>query len=128
LRPDGKPLEILGEESLDYLSYVDALLQIVAKNWAEIGVKFTPKFEPFDVLNSRYVANEQDIGIWNSDGGSEALPVRPIPFASNAVALDGCRLLRHVFVSWRQWLDSSGKEGIEPLPRSSSCTKTYRTG
>jgi len=115
VRPDGKPLSILGEQTLDYLSYVDALLQIVAKNWAEIGVKFEPKFVPGDVMMARYAANEQDIGIWNSDGGSEALARQAYPIRLEPpwhwMGSDCCAMSSY---PWRQWLDSGGKEGIEP--------------
>ena len=115
LRSDGKPLEILGEQTLDYLSYADALLQLVAKNWADIGVKFTPKFEPGDVLIPRYVANEQEIGIWNSDGGSEATarsayPIRLEP-PWHWMGTDCCAMSSY---PWRQWLDTNGAQGIEP--------------
>lgn len=115
LRPDGKPLEILGEHALDYLSYADSLLQMVAKNWADIGVKFTPKFVPFDVLNPRYVANENEIGIWNSDGGSEPTgrgnyPIRQMP-PWHWMGDDCCAMSSY---PWRQWLDTNGASGIEP--------------
>jgi peptide/nickel transport system substrate-binding protein len=116
LRSDGKPLEILGEHTLDYLGYADTLLQMVAKYWADIGVKFTPKFEPFDVLNARYVANEQEIGIWNSDGGSEETariyyPIRLEPPWHWMFGADCCAMSSY---PWRQWLDTNGAQGIEP--------------
>jgi peptide/nickel transport system substrate-binding protein len=115
LRPDGKPLTILGEQTVDYLSYADSLLQIVATNWADIGVKFEPKFVPGDVLMPRYVANEQDIGIWNSDGGTEPLghansPIRLMP-PWHHMGSDCCPMSSY---PWRQWLDSKGAQGEEP--------------
>jgi peptide/nickel transport system substrate-binding protein len=115
LRSDGKTLSILGEQTLDYLSYVDALLQIVTKNWADIGVKFEPKFVPGDVMMARYAANEQEIGIWNSDGGSEALARQAYPIRLEPpwhwMGSDCCAMSSY---PWRQWLDTNGKEGIEP--------------
>lgn len=115
LRPDGKPLTILGEHTLDYLGYVDELLQMVAANWAEIGVNFVPQFVPGDALMPRYVASEQDIGIWNSDGGSESLarqayPIRLMP-PWHWMGSDCCAMSSY---PWRQWLDTNGAQGEEP--------------
>ncbi len=115
LRSDGQPLIILGEHTVDYLSYADDLLAIVANNWADLGVNFQPKFVPGDVLIPRYVANEQDVGIWNSDGGTEPAghtqyPIRLIP-PWHHMGTDCCAMSSY---PWRQWLDTDGAAGEEP--------------
>jgi peptide/nickel transport system substrate-binding protein len=115
LRSDGEPLIILGEHTVDYLSYADDLLQLVATDWADIGIRFDPKFVPGDALMPRYVANEQDVGIWNSDGGTEASARRRGPIRLQPpwhhMGIDCCPMSSY---PWRQWLDSDGEQGIEP--------------
>ncbi len=115
LKPDGQPISILGEQTVDYLSYAMDLLGIVAKNWADIGIQFEPKFVPGDVLMPRYVANEQDIGIWNSDGGTEAAARRRGPIRLQPpwhhMGIDCCAMSSY---PWRQWLDTNGAAGEEP--------------
>ena len=115
LKPDGKPISILGEQTVDYLSYAMDLLGIVAKNWADIGIQMEPKFVPGDVLMPRYVANEQDIGIWNSDGGTEAAARRRGPIRLEPpwhhMGIDCCAMSSY---PWRQWLDTNGAAGEEP--------------
>ena len=112
LRPDGKPLEILGEHSLDWLSYVDDVLQIVVKNWADIGVKLTPKFVEDGTLMAEYAANDQQVGIFNSDGDSEALARQAYPIRLEPpwhwMGTDCCAMSSY---PWRLWLDTNLANG-----------------
>jgi len=115
LRSDGQPVYILGEYCVTWLSYAQDLLAIVKDNWAAIGVNFDPKEVGEDTLMARYAANENSIGIWNSDGGSEAnaraaYPIRLEPpwHWKN----EGCCIMSAG--PWRQWWDTKGAEGQEP--------------
>jgi len=115
LRPDGKPLFLLGEYCQEWLAYAEDLLDLVALQWKDIGVRFEPKFVYEDILQTRAVANETDMGIGNSDGGSETVarsqyPIRLMPPWHWAWE-DCCPFAAH---PWRQWLDSDGATGIEP--------------
>jgi peptide/nickel transport system substrate-binding protein len=115
LRSDGKPVTILGEWSTEWLAYSEDLLDLVAKYWAAIGVKFDLKFVPGETLQVAFVANDTDVGISNSDGGTEflartAYPIRLIPPWHWGDA-DCCPMSSY---SWRVWLDSNGAQGEEP--------------
>jgi peptide/nickel transport system substrate-binding protein len=114
LRPDGQTLTILGEYAVDWLAYVPDLLQIVVANWADIGVKLDPKFVPEATLMGRYAANDQEIGIWNSDGGDEALaraayPIRLEP-PWHWMGNECCAMSSY---PWRLWLDTT-YAGVTP--------------
>jgi peptide/nickel transport system substrate-binding protein len=115
LRPDGKPLTILGEWSYDWLGYVPDFMQIMVQNWADIGVKLDPKFVREDTLNARWAANLQDVGISNSEGGNVSLahsnyPIRLEP-PWHWMGTDCCAMSSY---PWRLWLDTNGKQGEEP--------------
>ncbi len=118
LRPDGETLTILGEWPLEWLGYAENAMDLMALYWAEIGVQMVPKFIGEEALNVRYHANEQDIGIWNSDGGHEVtarsnFPMRLIPpwHWPTCCAMSS--------LPWREWWDArrgigQGGEQIEP--------------
>ena len=114
VNPDtGEIITILGEYATEWLGYHDEMMELLVDDWREIGIRWQPKFVPEDTLMSRYVANEHDVGIWNTDGGSEliayrAYPMRLIPPWHWQSC---CAMSSYV---WRQWYDSKGAEGIEP--------------
>lgn len=115
LRPDGQPVYILGEYAINWLSYVSDILEIVKSNWEAIGVQFDPKFVEEETMMARYFANENSIGIWNSDGGSEALARSAYPIRLEPPwhwMGQGCCAMSST--PWRQWWDSKGVEGEEP--------------
>ncbi len=115
LRPDGEVLSILGEWSTEYLGYTEDLLNLVVGDWAEIGVRLDPKFTTDDVLFPRYVNSDQDVGIWNSDGGAESLARRAYPIRLmppwHWMGVDCCAMSSY---PWRLWLDTDGAQGEEP--------------
>jgi len=115
LRSDGKPLTIIGAYCTEWLAYSEDLLDLVAGYWANIGVKFEPKFVPEEALNIQHTANETDIGISNSDGGTEfmartAYPIRLIP-PWHWYGVDCCAISSY---PWRVWLETKGAAGEEP--------------
>jgi len=60
LRPDGKPIFILGTYCTEWLAYSEDLLDLVTIYWGEIGVQFEPKFVPEETLQTQFVANETE--------------------------------------------------------------------
>jgi peptide/nickel transport system substrate-binding protein len=114
-RSDGATLTIIGTWDTEWLAYSEDLLDLVVQYWAAIGVKFEPKFVPEGTLQTQFVANDTDIGISNSDGGSEflargAYPIRLMPPWHWGFP-DCCAMAAY---PWRVWLDSNGADGIEP--------------
>jgi len=115
LRSDGQPLTIIGTYCTEWLAYAEDLLDMVAGYWANIGVKFEPKFVPEATLQTQFVANDTDIGLSNSDGGTEFMarnyyPIRLIP-PWHWGEVDCCAMSSY---PWRVWLDTKGAEGEEP--------------
>ena len=114
LRPDGKVLHINGEYATEWLGYTEDLMDLVKSYWQQIGVRMEPKFVPEGLLGQRYMANDQDIGIWNTDGGTvfharSAYPMRLLPpwhWMADCCAMSS--------VPWRRWLDTNGEAGEEP--------------
>ena len=112
LRPDGETFLIHGDWTTDYLEYTQELLDLIALHWKEIGVRFEPRFEPFDEWHEATDANETDVGMWSSDGGSEFIartnyPIRLMP---QWHWRECCGLSS---LDWRIWLDTDGAEGVE---------------
>lgn len=115
LRSDGKPVSFIGTWATEWLSYAQDLLDLVVADWAQVGVKMDLKFVPEDTLQSMFVANETDIGISNSDGGSEvtargAYPLRLIP----PWHWGGASCCAMSSYSWRVWLDSNARGEVPP--------------
>ncbi len=114
VNPDtGEIITILGEYATEWLGYHDEMMELLVDDWKQIGIRWQPKFVPEDTLMSRYVANEHDVGIWNTDGGGELTaytnyPMRLIPPWHWQSC---CAMSSYV---WRQWYDSKGEQGIEP--------------
>lgn len=115
LRADGEILSLQGEWATEWLPYTEDVLDLVAIHWAEVGVKFEPKFVAEDPLQTAFVANDTTMGISNSDGGAELLarsnyPIRLMPpwHWGNT----GCCPMSSY--PWRRWLDTDGAEGEEP--------------
>jgi len=113
LRSDGKPVSILAEHTAD--KEVDAILQLVANNWAEIGVKLDNKTDMDNVYWGRGASNDLDVGVGNSAGGDESnaranYPIRLEP-PWHWMGTDCCSWVAY---PWRLWLDTNGKQGEEP--------------
>jgi peptide/nickel transport system substrate-binding protein len=115
LRSDGEPITIIGSYCTEWLAYSEDLLDLVAQYWAAIGIRLEPRYVPEETLQAQFVANDTDMGISNSDGGSEflarsAYPIRLMPPWHWGFA--GCCPM--AAYPWRVWLDTNGADGIEP--------------
>ena len=117
LRPDGERLTLNGEWATEWLSYSEDMFDLIKIHWAEIGVDFQPRFLNEEPLQTRFAANETDMGLSNSDGGSELTargdyPMRLLP--PWHWAFDDCCPMSSL--PWRWWLNTNGEhpEGIEP--------------
>ena len=111
--PTGKPVQILGEHPITWIGYVEPLLDLVRGYWAEVGVRFEPRLIAVPLWQTRGAANELDVGIWPSDGGTVTrargnTPIRLIPpyhNYPNSMMSSG---------PWREWIESGGANGEEP--------------
>jgi peptide/nickel transport system substrate-binding protein len=83
LRPDGKPLFILGEYCTEWLPYSEDLFDLIALQWKDIGVQFEPKFVFEDTLQTAAIANETSMGFERSTGSElrarADYPIRLMP-------------------------------------------------
>ena len=113
LRSDGKAVQILGEHPITWIAYVEPLLDLVRGYWAQIGVRFEPRLIAVPLWQTRGAANELDVGIWPSDGGTVTrargnTPIRLIPpyhNYPNSMMSSG---------PWREWIESGGANGEQP--------------
>ena len=80
--------------------------------WAKVGINISIKSQDQQFFMQRMRANDHDIGVWAIGGSSEVysrqnepIRYRP-PWHWTNTPLGG--------PLWRQWLDTGGKEGLEP--------------
>ena len=113
LRSDGKVLSFIIDWPIEWLGYAEDLMDLMVGYWAKIGISADHKFVPEGLFSERAQANEQDVTVWNTDGGSEFLgrSAFPIRLAPPWHWLSCCAMSA---VPWRHWLDSKGAEGEEP--------------
>ncbi|MFH1730203.1 MAG: ABC transporter substrate-binding protein [Planctomycetota bacterium] len=103
LRSDGKgPLvltvAVTGDAFFDY----PGAAELLAEQWAKIGLKIHVSVEERSVSGARGVANEQQITLWET-GASDA------PFFTAPVGT-GCAYAPMIGA----WYDSGGEKGVEP--------------
>lgn len=112
-RPDGKVLQIIGEYIVGLRPYAESLLDIVRGHWAQVGVRLEPRPLQDKLWLERALANELDVGIWTSDGGSvlKARNRYPSRLMPPYHWIECCAMAA---LPWRQWLDSGGAKGVEP--------------
>ncbi|MCJ8323329.1 MAG: hypothetical protein HRU29_04550 [Rhizobiales bacterium] len=115
IRPDGERIIITGTWATEWLPYSQDVFDLMSLQWKDIGIDFQSKFVEEAALQTLFVANQTDVGLSNSDGGSEFLargdyPIRLMPPWHWGDA-DCCAMAAY---EWRTWLDSDGDTGIEP--------------
>jgi peptide/nickel transport system substrate-binding protein len=108
LRPDGKPLTILWEYSLQFTSTAE-FPALVADYWKAVGVNVLLKEVTTQLTREKSTANDMDVTMeWD-------VPFEPnlisevtlyIPPYSDLSPLTG--------VPWREWFSSNGAQGEEP--------------
>lgn len=107
LRPDGKPLKVLWEYSIQFAP--SELVQLVGDYWNAVGVDLLPKEVTTQLTRERAAANESDIeNEWD------------VPFEPNLISQVDLYIPPYsdlsplVGVPWRDWMNSNGAEGEEP--------------
>jgi len=109
LRPDGKPLTILWEYSLQMAGSTD-FVTLVANDWKAVGVNVVTKEVTTETLRNKAKDNDTDIGMeWD------------VPYEPNLIANPKfyytppySDLTPLVGVPWFNWVESNGVEGEEP--------------
>ena len=107
LRPDGERLSILAEYDTDGVFYFQDMLDLFAIYFKEIGIDFTPKELPSDVVEGKLYANELDFTV--REGGRDEYRARERGISWLVPPWNAMSS-----VGWEQWLESDGAEGIEP--------------
>ncbi len=107
MRPDGDRLSILAEYRTAGVFYFQDMLDLFAIYFKEIGIDFTPKELPGDVVEGKLYANELDFTV--AEGGRDEYRARERGLGWLVPPWG-----RLSSAPWRQWLDSDGAEGIEP--------------
>ena len=111
LRPDGKPLALTMEVDAGRAD-LSEVCNLIKGYWAKVGINISIKSQDQQFFMQRMRANDHDLGVWAIGGSSEVysrqnepIRYRP-PWHWTNTPLGG--------PLWRQWFDTSGKEGLEP--------------
>lgn len=108
LRSDGAPLTITIEYAPVFGPWAD-VVQIVANQWTDIGIRVIPKEEDRSLFNERGMAGaEMDMGVWIMDRCLTPL-IEPwffFPYRGGTPPSTAA--------NWWNWYTSSGEEGEEP--------------
>jgi len=108
LGPDGKPLTVLWEYSIQFAGSSE-FPTLVAEYWRDVGVKVNIKEVTTQLTREKAAANQSDINMeWD------------VPFYPNLISEIGLYVPPYsdlsplVGVPWRDWRDSAGAQGEEP--------------
>jgi peptide/nickel transport system substrate-binding protein len=63
LLPDGRPMEIIVETAGEETEQVD-VLQLIAENWAEIGIKMYIKPSQREIFRNRVFSGDTQVSVW----------------------------------------------------------------
>ncbi|MEM9428550.1 MAG: ABC transporter substrate-binding protein [Pseudomonadota bacterium] len=86
------------------------VVEIVAQNWADVGLQTTVKEVTPDEYRAAQSANELDVQIWQ-----QGTPVAiALGSSERFVPPYGSYFDHRVGMGWAEWIDSGGAAGIEP--------------
>lgn len=106
--PSGRKLTLNLQFSTQGLS--TAVAELVAQQWSNVGVQTTIKEVTSDEYRAAQSANELDVTAWTKG--------QPIPVIQGDNKLwvppFGDYFGQRTAMLWTQWIDSKGKEGLEP--------------
>jgi peptide/nickel transport system substrate-binding protein len=116
MRPDGQPLRLVLDVMVTIQTWVDCA-EIVASNFAAIGIDTEVKSETMELFRQRVQAAAHDIALWSGDGGMECLlePRWYFPYSTESL---------HAPL-YGKWYQSGGKQGEEPPQPIKDLMKTY---
>jgi peptide/nickel transport system substrate-binding protein len=107
LMSDGRPLEIIVETSGEDETQLDAL-ELIAENWAEIGVKLFAKPSQRDNLRERAITGELVMSVWwGMENGIPTADMSPNDLAP----------VQSESLTWHAWGDHYETKGVggEPM-------------
>ncbi len=87
-----------------------AVVELVAQNWNDVGIQTTLKEVTSDEYRAAQSANELDVLMWRR---GQPLPI-VLGDAKSFVAPFGDYFSLRTGMLWAQWMESDGKEGVEP--------------
>jgi peptide/nickel transport system substrate-binding protein len=116
LRPDGEPLRLSLDVTVDVQLHVDTA-EILASNLKAIGIDTEVKSEARELFRQRTLTAAHDIALWGGDGGMECLldPRWYFPYSTES-------LHAPLFGLWYQ---SGGTKGTEPPEEIKTLCKIY---
>jgi len=110
LRPDGKPLVIRWDYTMQYV-WTHEMPRLIAGYWNAVGLRVELKEVPTKLARARQIANENDIS------NEWWAPFETTLFASPHLFMPPYGMAYPVSgVAWWQWKQSSGKLGEKPPP------------
>ena len=112
LRPDGQTLAPLIELTTETDSPTLDVTKLVSDHWKEAGVKVDYKVITRELLQTRALAGEVEIGVWHVDRTNE--PRAYIPNVTKLLADAADDYAFPSTVLWYQWWRSKGEQGVEP--------------
>lgn len=106
--PNGKPLAL----NINFATQGGpaSAPEIIAANWTAVGIKTSSKEVTTDEFRAAQSANELDVQIWKNELPAVALLSDPQRFIPPYGTFFGHRTA----ILWAQWLETDGKEGVEP--------------
>lgn len=104
LRPDGKPLEIVFEFRLLAGQRADPW-ELIADYMKKIGIKVLLKPESQELYQTRQTLQDLQMGYWSHEFNQFSSYTELLPLKENQAAWG---------TEWKRWLQSDGKQGIEP--------------
>ena len=117
LRPDSRPL-ILQIETGSDIPVSSSLLEMIASDWAAVGVKARVK----TTAKQLYSLRQQSLlcDVMSRSGSGEIVPVLDprwfLPYSNNTL----------YGVDYARWVNTNGTRGEKPLPDMLRCVELYR--
>jgi peptide/nickel transport system substrate-binding protein len=107
LLPDGRPMEIIVETAGEETEQVD-VLQLIAENWAEIGIKMYIKPSQREVFRNRVFSGDTQMSVWFGLENGIATP------AMSPAELAPTSQQQLQWPQWGEYYETSSRGGEAP--------------
>ncbi|WP_216665284.1 ABC transporter substrate-binding protein [Pseudoruegeria sp. HB172150] len=113
LGPDGKRISFVIEVRNTELGDID-MLELIRKNWADVGIEMLVRTEDRSLLYSRKAAGQHDAVVWGGDGGVNVItdPRYYFPYSDESNYAE----------AWAAWYVSKTGEGLPITPEEPPAT------